>query len=132
MKASHDLAPPHVDGRRPHFALTRKANGFLYMSGQLPFGPDMTIKGDDVATQTRVCIDNIAHLLAEHGLDLSDVTKTTIWLTRIEDFAAFNHAYAAAFPGPELPTRSTVRADLMVPGALVEIEAMATLRTDQS
>ncbi len=132
MKSSHDLAPPPVDGRRPHFALTRKANGFLYMSGQLPFGPDMTIEGDDVATQTRVCVDNIAHLLAEHGLDLSDVTKTTIWLARVEDFAAFNHAYAAAFPGPELPTRSTVRADLMVHGALVEIEALALLRDGQS
>ncbi len=101
------------------------------MSGQLPFGPDMSIKGEDVAAQTHVCVDNIAQLLAEHGLDLSDVTKTTIWLKRVEDFAAFNHAYAAAFPGPYLPTRSTVRADLMVPGALVEIEALATLRDRQ-
>ena len=132
MKASHNLVPPPVDGRRPHFALTRKANGFLYMSGQLPFGPDMSIKGDDVATQTRQCVENIAQLLAEHGLDLSDVTKTTIWLARVEDFAAFNHAYADAFSGSVLPTRSTVRADLMVPGALVEIEALAALRDAQS
>ena len=54
-----------------------------------------------------------------------DIVKATVWLTRIEDFAAFDAAYGAFFGDATLPARSTVRADLMVPGALVEIEAIA-------
>lgn len=116
---------PKVDGRPPHFVPARASNGFLYLSGQLPFGPDMQIVGSDVAEQTTACLGNIAAVLAEYDLTLSDVTKTTVWLARVEDFPAFNHAYAAVFAGAKIPARSTVRADLMVEGALVEIEAIA-------
>jgi 2-iminobutanoate/2-iminopropanoate deaminase len=52
------------------------------------------------------------------------VAKTTIWLTDMADFAAFNVAYAEAF-GPDIPARSTVTSALAIPGALVEIEAIA-------
>jgi hypothetical protein len=70
-----------------------------------------------------------SHRPAE-GLGLADVVKTTVWLGRIGDFAEFNRAYAGVFAatGAPAPARSTVRADLMMPGALVEIEAIARCR----
>jgi enamine deaminase RidA (YjgF/YER057c/UK114 family) len=49
--------------------------------------------------------------------------KTTVFLTRVEDFAAMNKVYANYFP-KEPPARSTIRAELML-DALVEIEAIA-------
>ena len=63
-------------------------------------------------------------MLAQAGATLSDVAKTTVWLTDMADFAAFNAAYAEAF-GSHAPARFTVTSALAIPGALVEIEAIA-------
>lgn len=133
MTDNHALTPPPVEsGQRPHFSLVRVSGDHLFLSGQLPFGPDKTIRGGDVAAQTDQCLDNIQVLLSDYALGLEHVVKCTVWLSRVEDFPAFNAAYAKRFNMPEPPARSTVRADLMVPGALVEIEAIAHWRRHQS
>lgn len=129
MNIARDLSPPPVEGLKPHFSLAVEENGFLFLSGQLPFGSDKRVKGNTVAEQTEVCLANIALILRDHGLTLADVVKTTVWLTDVADFPAFNRTYAEAFSGPRLPARSTVRADLMVEGARVEIEVIARLRS---
>lgn len=104
------------------------AGDLVFLSGQLAFGSDGTIvTPDDVAEQTRQVLANLAQVLAGQGLDLSDIVKTTIWLTDVADFPAFNAAYAQAL-GDHRPARSTVRSDLMLPGARVEIEAVARRR----
>lgn len=100
----------------------------IFLSGQLAFGSDGTIVApDDVAEQTRQVLTNLARVLAGQGLDLSDIVKTTVWLTDVADFPAFNAAYARSL-GDHRPARSTVRSDLMLPGARVEIEAVARRR----
>jgi len=106
--------------------MIRRAGELVFVSGQMAFGAGFSIVGDDVAAQTRTCLDNIARQLATAGLTARDIVKTTVWLARVEDFAAFDAAYGAYFGNTVLPARSTVRADLMVPGALVEIEAVAS------
>lgn len=104
------------------------AGDLIFLSGQLAFGADGAIVApDDVARQTEQVLANLSRVLSGFGLDLSDVVKTTVWLTETADFPAFNAAYAASF-GSHRPTRSTVRADLMLPGARVEIEAVAKRR----
>lgn len=100
-----------------------EANGTIYISGQLPLRGGR-IEGADVSVQTDIVIDAIASILAEAGLSLAQVVKTTIWLTHIEDFAAFNQIYARRFAEP-YPARATVVSALAVPGALVEIDAIA-------
>jgi len=107
----------------PHFSPSRSAGDLVFVSGQLPFGPERKVVGADIREQTMQCLANIAAILQKQGLGLEHVVKTTVWLRRVEDFAAFNAAYAEGFP-IEPPARSTVRADLMV-DALVEIEAVA-------
>jgi 2-iminobutanoate/2-iminopropanoate deaminase len=57
-------------------------------------------------------------------ITLPDVVKVTIWLTDTADFGGFNSAYSEFF-GDHRPARATVRSDLMLPGAKVEIEAIA-------
>jgi enamine deaminase RidA (YjgF/YER057c/UK114 family) len=52
------------------------------------------------------------------------VVKATVWLAKAADFAAFNESYAAAF-GETRPARSTVVCPLVLPEALIEIEAIA-------
>ena len=122
--AADPQAPP---GLTPHFSPVRVAGSLAYVSGQMGFGTGFTLVQGGVAEQTRQCMLNIEAALAPVGLSLDNVVKTTVWLTRSDDFAAFNAAYADALGARTPPSRSTVRADLMVPGALVEIEAVALL-----
>jgi 2-iminobutanoate/2-iminopropanoate deaminase len=109
----------------PHFSPSRNAGNLVFVSGQMPFAAGGRIVGGGIREQTAQCIANIERILAQSGLTLAHIVKSTVWLARTTDFADFNEAYAQSFPGTP-PARSTVRADLMVEGALVEIEAVAS------
>jgi 2-iminobutanoate/2-iminopropanoate deaminase len=65
-------------------------------------------------------------VLAEAGASLSDVATTTVFLTDLSDYKAFNEAWATAF-GDHRPTLALVRADLVRPGVVVEIQAIAVV-----
>lgn len=94
----------------------------ILLSGQLALRGG-TIIGTTIEEQTHLALDNIADLLRPLGKSLADVAKVTAWLVRREDFPGFNAAYAERFAKP-YPTRSTVVSQLLIPGALVEIEAV--------
>lgn len=108
----------------PHFSLTRRAGGFVFVSGQLPFDDDMQIVNGDIAVQTRQCLDNLNKALSNEGLSLADAIKITVWLTDPDDFHAFNATYAEYFPDLP-PVRTTVGSMLMVAGAKIEMDAQA-------
>ena len=112
------------DGSIAPLSAAYRANGFLFTSGQLAFDETGKLHTGDIAEQTRLCLENIQRLLVLEGLSLQDVVKVTIWLTDAADFGGFNRAYSDFF-GDHRPARSTVRSDLMLPGANVEIEAIA-------
>lgn len=108
----------------PHLSPAATAGNLVFTSGQLGFGADGKLAGTDIVSQTRQAIANIQRILAAHGLGLGDVVKTTVWITDAGSFGAFDTAYAEAF-GAHKPARSTTVAGLVVPGGLVEIEAIA-------
>lgn len=108
---------------KPALSATRKAGDLLFISGQLPRLPDGSIVQGGIAAQTRQALENLAARLADEGLQLGDVVKTTVWLTRAEFAADFNAVYAGIFPQP-YPARSTVISGL-VADADIEIEAIA-------
>lgn len=111
----------------PHLSPWTEAASLVFISGQLPFDPSGQIVHADVAQQTTQAMQNLQAVLAKAGLRLQDVVKTTIWLRRETDFAAFNESYASFF-GDIRPARSTVVSALVHPSALVEIEAVACRR----
>jgi len=96
----------------------------IFCSGALGVDANFQLVEGGIAAQTKAAIANLRAVLAQAGATLSDVAKTTVWLTDMADFAAFNAAYAEAF-GSHAPARSTVTSALAIPGALVEIEAIA-------
>lgn len=100
-----------------------KAGDFVFLSGQLGCNADMSFP-ETVGEQTRLAILNIKAILGECDLTLADVVKTTVWLTKCGYFQEFNQVYEGCFP-QNPPCRSTVCSSLMVPAALVEIEATA-------
>lgn len=108
---------------KPHLSEYITAPPFIYLSGQLGFHGETMVTGG-IASQTRQCLENVVRVLGSLNLGLSDVVKTTVWLRNMEDFGAFDAAYAEAF-GSHRPARSTVVSNLVVPDALVEVEVVA-------
>ena len=100
----------------------------VFCSGQGPMDPETnTIVEGDVAVQTKRTMDNIKALLAEMGLDFSDVVKSTCYLYDMNDFAAFNEVYGSYLPEP-YPARTTIQAARLPLDILVEIEVIAQKR----
>ncbi len=102
-----------------------EANGFIFASGQLPIDPETgEFAEGGIQAQTRQSLLNAKHILEAAGSDLSQVVKTTVFLSSITDFAAMNEIYAQFFSEP-FPARSAVAVKDLPKGALVEIEVVA-------
>ena len=95
------------------------ANGTLYSSGQIA----ADCLDGDIAAQTDAVCKSIAAILQAANMELSDVAKTTCFLTDIDYFTAFNEVYGEYFA--HKPARSTVAVKDLPKGALVEIEVVA-------
>jgi 2-iminobutanoate/2-iminopropanoate deaminase len=100
-----------------------RAGDFVIVSGQGGMKDGAIVDGG-VAAQTTQTIANIAARLAEAGASLTDIVKTTCFLTDMGSFATFNEAYAAAL-GDHRPARSTVEVSALPGGMDVEVEAWA-------
>jgi 2-iminobutanoate/2-iminopropanoate deaminase len=102
-----------------------KANGFVFVSGQLALKPDHAeIVGDNVTDQTEQVLTNLRAILEAAGTSLDRLVKTTVFLQKLDDFPAMNEVYKQ-YVGDEPPARSTVEVAKLPSGALVEIEAVA-------
>lgn len=105
-----------------------KANGFLFLSGQIPLDPKtMTIVPGCVACQTEQVMKNIKGVLESQGLDFCDVLKATVFIKNMEDFAAVNEVYGKYFV-KDAPARSCVEVARLPKDVLVEIETIALLK----
>jgi 2-iminobutanoate/2-iminopropanoate deaminase len=97
----------------------------VFCSGQIglePVGKKLVVGG--VAAQTRRALDNLRAVLAQAGMGLDDIVKTTIFLVDLADFDIVNNIYSEHF-NPPYPARSTVQVAALPRGARVEIEAIA-------
>ncbi len=102
-----------------------EANGFLFVSGQLPLVPDTgKIVDGGIKEQTQQALINIQNILIESGYSLSDVVKTTVLLSDINYFSDMNKIYAEFF-GKDEPARAAFAVKGLPLGALVEIETIA-------
>lgn len=93
------------------------------MSGQLGL-LDGKIVGGGVAAQTTQSIVNLKAHLKTAGVTINDVKKTLCFLTDMDNFTAFNSAYAEGF-GSSRPARSTIGVASLPAGGAVEIEVWA-------
>ena len=101
------------------------AGGALFMSGQIPVNPASgLIEAESIEGQTRQVFANLSAVLAEAGMSLADVVKTTVFMSDISEFGAMNAVYGELF-GENRPARSTIQVAALPKGAKVEIEAVA-------
>ncbi len=102
-----------------------EAGGMIFVSGQLPVDPVTGgLVSGGVAEQTAQSLENIRQILAEAGLVMADIVKTTVFLADMSLFADMNNVYARYFDG-SFPARSAVAVKALPKDALVEIECIA-------
>lgn len=105
-----------------------KVGDFVFCSGQVPIDPstDTFVEGG-IKEQTRQALINAQNILKEAGLSLTNVVKTTVFLSDMDNFTDMNEIYAEFFTKP-YPARSAVAVKKLPKGALVEIECIASAK----
>jgi len=103
------------------------SGGFLFCSGQIPLDPatGKMVEGG-IASQTERVLRNLAAVLEAGGASLRSVAKTTVYLADLSDFPEMNAVYGTFFP-ENPPARATIQAANLPAGALVEIDAVASV-----
>ncbi|MHB8641305.1 MAG: Rid family detoxifying hydrolase [Gaiellaceae bacterium] len=99
----------------------------VFVSGQLALKPGAhELSGGTIQEQTEQIFSNLGAILAAAGTRLDKLVKTTVFLADLGDFQGMNEVYARHV-GAKPPARSTVEVAALPSGALVEIEAVASL-----
>ena len=102
-----------------------KAGNLLFVSGQVALRPGTNeLANADIIEETQQVLQNLRSILAEAGMDLSNVVKTTIFLSDMTLFGQVNEIYAKYFEG-DFPARETVAVKGLPKNANVEISMIA-------
>ena len=109
-------------GQNLPFARAVEADGWLYVSGQVPM-KDGEIVGTGIVEQTHLTIKYVVAILEEAGYGLEHVVRVGVWLDDPRDFWSFNGVYKSYF-GEHPPARACVQSTMMV-DCKVEIDCVA-------
>ncbi len=102
-----------------------EANGFLFISGQVPINPSTgKVEETTITGQAEQVFANINAILTEAGYSFENVVKSTVFITDMADFAPMNEVYKKYYQ-TECPARSAFAVKALPLGALVEIETIA-------
>ena len=119
-----EAAPAPFQGA-PYSQAIRNGD-LVFVSGQLGLKPGDTAISGSIGDQTEQIFQNLKAILEEAGSGLDRIVKTTVFLTDLGNFQEMNGVYARHV-GEDRPARSTVEISALPSGALVEIEAIATV-----
>lgn len=119
------IATTNAPGAIGPYSQAIDAGAFLFISGQIPVNPTNGEVPEGIKAQTAQSIANIKAILAEAGLTIDNVVKTTVFLADMSLFGEMNEVYAENFTAP-FPARSAVAVKELPKQVLVEIEVIAT------
>lgn len=101
------------------------ANNTLYISGQVCIDPQTgNLKNRDIQDETHQVMQNLKAILSEAGMTFSNVVKTTIFITDMNQFSEINEIYGKYFSG-EFPARETVQVSALPKFVNIEISMIA-------
>lgn len=121
------IKTPKAPGAIGPYSQGIKAQGFLFLSGQIPLDPASgQVVAGDIRVQTERVLKNLQAVLEAAGSSLAAVVKTTVFLADFNDFAAMNEVYGGFFP-TDPPARSTVQAARLPRDVKVEIDLIAAV-----
>ncbi|WP_420991804.1 RidA family protein [Cupriavidus sp. 30B13] len=109
-------------GQHMPFARAVAADGWLYVSGQVPMVAGEVIDGG-IVPQTHQAIKNVLAILGEAGYGPEHVVRCGVWLDDARDFASFNRIFKEYF-GANPPARACVQSSMVV-DCKVEVDCIA-------
>ena len=119
------ISTPNAPAAIGPYSQAKVLGNLLFTAGQIALVPGtMEMVTGPIEPQTEQVINNLSAILAEAGSDWSKVLKTTVFLTDLAEFGAFNAVYERLL-GTARPARSTVQVAALPKGAKVEIELIA-------
>jgi 2-iminobutanoate/2-iminopropanoate deaminase len=128
MSARQEFRVPGLPEPISHFTDAVRAGDLLFVSGCVPVDSEgRLVGGSDVVAQTQQVFRNIGEILAAAGAGFGDVVKVTVFLTDIADRAAINPVREEVFAAARPASTLVEVAALVIPGAKVEIEAVALI-----
>ncbi|MBC7872445.1 MAG: RidA family protein [Ferruginibacter sp.] len=97
----------------------------LFISGQICIEPvSGNLKNKDIQEETHQVMHNLKAILQEAGMDFSNVVKTTIFITDMNQFGEINTVYGKYFEN-SFPARETVQVSALPKFVNVEISMIA-------
>lgn len=118
------IATTNAPGAIGPYSQAIEVGNLLFISGQIPVNPADGSIPEGIKDQTAQSIANIKAILAEAGLSIDNVVKTTVFLADMSLFTPMNEVYAENFTAP-FPARSAVAVKELPKQVLVEIETIA-------
>ena len=123
------IQTPNAPKPAGHYSQAVVHNDLIYVAGQLAIDP---ITGEkktgSIEDQTKQALENIKAIVEAAGSDINHVIKTTVYISDISLWSRVNVTYAEFF-GEHRPARAVVPTKELHYGLLVEIEAVAALKT---
>ncbi|SIO10218.1 RidA family protein [Halodesulfovibrio marinisediminis] len=101
-----------------------EANGWLYVTGQVPRDENGELLAGNMTAQARLTLNNLVKVVTESGYEMKDVVRVGVWIDDPRDFADFNKVFAEFFDIEHAPARVTVQGS-MVCDCKIEIDAIA-------
>ncbi len=121
VKEIHTKEAPEAIGP---YSQAIEAGDFIFVSGQIGIEPETGEVVEGVEAQTKQVLENLQAILREAGADFTDVTKFTIYLSSMDDFALVNDIYGSYLQQP-YPARATVEVSRLPKDVLVEMDVIA-------
>lgn len=122
MKA---LFTPNAPAAVGPYSQAADCGDLVFLSGQIPLVPATGLLAEGgIEAQARQMFENIKAVLAEAGMDFTNVVKTTVFMTDLGQFGTLNGIYAEYFQAP-YPARSCVEVTKLPKGVSVECELIA-------
>ncbi|MBE6304986.1 MAG: RidA family protein [Bacteroidales bacterium] len=119
------IATTNAPGAIGPYSQAIDAGQFVFISGQIPVNPATGEIPEGITAQATQSLENVKAILAEAGLTMDNVVKTTVFLADMSLFVPMNEVYAKAFSAP-YPARSAVAVKELPKQVLIEIEVIAT------
>jgi 2-iminobutanoate/2-iminopropanoate deaminase len=113
-----------VGPARP-FSPAVRANGFIFLSGQIGTDSAGSLVRGGIQAETRQTMNNIRDVLQRVGSSFDRVVKCTVFIADMSEWAAMNEVYVTYFAVDRRPARSAMGASGLALGARVEIECIA-------
>lgn len=100
----------------------------VYMSGIVPVDPETNeFVRTSIADEAHRAFKNVAIVMEELGINLSDALKVTLYLADMNDFAEVNNIYKEYF-GPDYPARTAIQVGKLPMNVRIEVDVIAAYK----